>query len=437
MRHARLAPSASHRWMNCPGSIEATKGLSEDPANLEAACYGTGAHCFSEKLLRKGIFEADDRHLGKTFRYRFNDGPASLLVDSDFIQHVNVYLARVEELFRQGGKLTIEQLVMLDCIRADMFGHMDVLLDQGRKIVVADLKFGFVPVFLAENPDALLFNAFDEADINTQLLCYAAGALEMVQWLPEIVQLEVIQPRSFEVEPIQSIELPTAFVEDWVDKIAKPAAARAEDPNAPRVAGEWCRFCPAKMLPNGTVCPAFSEHNEAIVTTDFSEFGVANSLPDVEKLSTDQLLNILRWTPILDAFLREVNAHAFQLLMSGNKELAGFYKLVRGRGTRFWPFETPEETAHAIADYIATNGDEFEQMHFSTKNGVREVFAKVYEPLAVKSPKQIEDLGGLYKKAVQAIAKKRMGNPTLAVASDRRKEIEPFTEYADMGLGDE
>lgn len=434
-RHARNAPSASHRWMNCPGSLEACKDMTEDPANLEAACYGTGAHAFSEKTLRAGSDHVDERHLGETFRYRFNGRPAELTVDADFIEHVNVYLARIMELSRQGGKLTLEQLVRLDCISPNMFGHMDALIDAGRRIVVADLKFGFVPVYLAENPDALLFEAFHEADINTQLLCYAAGALEMLDWLPQEVQLEVIQPRCFEVEPIQSIVVPTAFVEEWVDTIAKPAAAATYRVDAELKAGEWCRFCPAKMT-----CPAFHSHNSALVTIDFQEFVEKPSpamLPDIDSLSTDQLLSILRWTPILDAFLREVNAHAFQLMLSGSDALQGYYKLVRGRGTRYFPWSTYDEGVIELSAAILKRMAE-DEPGLTIEDAERvfktEVLRNITVPIALRSPKQIEDLGGAYKAVVKEFALKRQGNLTLAVDSDRRHGVKPLTEFEDMGL---
>lgn len=436
MRHAKLAPSASHRWINCTGSIDACEGLPEDPANMEAACYGTGAHVFSEKLLRAGKDHVDEKHLGETFRYRFNESPAELTIDADFITHVNVYLDRIMSLSRLGGKLTLEQAVRLDFIRPGMFGHMDALIDQGRRIVVADLKFGFVPVFLIENPDALLFNAYDEGDINTQLLCYAAGALEMVQWLPDEVQLEIIQPRSFEVESVQSIIVPTSYVEEWVDDVAKPAAARVyEQPELK--AGEWCRFCPAKIRPDGVMCSAFMEKNSAIVTADFSEFGVAPSLPDIEKISTAQLLDILRWSPVLDAFLRQANAFAFQLLMSGNKDLEGYYKLVRGRGTRYWPWASYEEGALELSAEVIREMQAAEpEMSASDTERIfkTQILKNITVPIVLRSPKQIEDLGGAYKRAVATLAKKRAGDLTLAKQSDRRNAVEPLTELEDMGL---
>ena len=55
-RHARLGPSAAHRWINCPGSV----ALSEQVSATTGGAYaeeGTVAHSLAELKLRKYLGE--------------------------------------------------------------------------------------------------------------------------------------------------------------------------------------------------------------------------------------------------------------------------------------------------------------------------------------------------------------------------------------------
>ena len=50
--HARLAPSAAKRWMNCPASVRATEDLPDSTS--EAAAEGTAAHELCSHCLMTG-----------------------------------------------------------------------------------------------------------------------------------------------------------------------------------------------------------------------------------------------------------------------------------------------------------------------------------------------------------------------------------------------
>lgn len=422
MDHAKLSPSASERWINCAGSIEACKDI-KDEGN-EAAELGTGAHSLGERTLRAGYTAVDEKLIGKEIRFRYEKGQSTLTVTSEMVEHVNVYVGRVVEVLqsRRKSKLNLEKRVDLRFIRKGMFGHSDTIIDDAANhaLVVSDFKYGFVPVVLVGNEDALLFGAFDEADINTQLLCYAAGALQEYLWLPEEVTLEIIQPRSMEVPPVQSVTLPTDYVWDWAMNVLKPAAAKADDPGSPRTPGHWCRFCPARFD-----CVELTQHVSNQAESDFTSIVAPGAtLPNPSKLSKEQLINILQWIPLIDAWCRETTQHVFNRMMSGEK-FPG-HKLVRGRGSRFWPQENWQTTIEAFAEWFAAQG--------FTGMDVAELHKQILEPVQVKSPAQVEDLGPIFKKAVKMLAEKKAGGLTLAVESDRRKAVEPVSEFAELGI---
>ena len=50
--HSRFGASAAHRWMRCPGSIQASEGLPN--VSSEFAAEGTLLHGVAEDILRGG-----------------------------------------------------------------------------------------------------------------------------------------------------------------------------------------------------------------------------------------------------------------------------------------------------------------------------------------------------------------------------------------------
>ena len=88
--HARLSPSASKRWLTCPGSVRLIESLDLPETFNRYAAEGTVAHEIHElALLAKGV-AAD--HIGKKmtvdgFKFTVNDNMADAVQTSlDYVR---------------------------------------------------------------------------------------------------------------------------------------------------------------------------------------------------------------------------------------------------------------------------------------------------------------------------------------------------------------
>ena len=55
--HAELSASSAHRWISCPASISASRGIAD--SSSAAAEEGTAAHELAERCLRDGTDPRD------------------------------------------------------------------------------------------------------------------------------------------------------------------------------------------------------------------------------------------------------------------------------------------------------------------------------------------------------------------------------------------
>jgi len=172
------------------------------------------------------------------------------------------------------------------------------------------------------------------------------------------------------------------------------AAARTEDPNAPYVPGDHCRFCPATA-----VCPALSKmaHEDAL-----AEFGIVEVEGKIPLPTThEQLAKAMSWIPILKNWCKAVDQYAYQQATVGVK-IPG-YKLVQKRAQRKWT-------------------DEVETIKVLEKGGMLE--HEIYEPPKLKSPAQLEKLLDKdEKKAIEKLITKKSTGLALVEETDKRAEV--------------
>jgi len=396
--HARLAPSASWRWWNCPGSIRMSAGIARTSSVY--ADEGTAAHELAQYCFEKG-FDAD-RFAGEFVNLDAADGrridkseigDRSFPIDDETVEGVQVYLDLVREIaarprngFAGGIEYDCEQFVDLTYLGVAGLdgGTADfAAYDPNEKsLELVDFKYGRgVPV---------------DPQRNTQLLCYALGAIRRYsnRGLAKL-RLTVVQPRCpHPGGPVRTWEADVLDLLDFEAEL-KTRALATFDPEAPLKAGEWCKFCPA-----GAVCPERRNHALALAQAEFSAVGDM-TLPVVAELSGERLSALLGHVGEIEDFCRRVKDHAH--LEAAHGRTPPGWKLVAKRATRKWTDESTVEWALAEAFGIED----------------------IYQPRKLKSPAQIEPMMPGKNKAARAAAladyvSKESSGTVLALESDPR-----------------
>lgn len=387
--HAPLSASAADRWMNCPASFRLSQGFPRQSSTY--AAEGEAAHTLCEETYRLGM---DPRErIGETIRTE--DGQ-EIEVTDEMAEAAAGYAKLLEatapaEAQRTGEIMVFQeyQLTTLGAIDPLLGGSLDFgCIDSFTACVHAlDLKYGKGVVV---NPDC------------AQLRLYALGLLGEAVSEIEAVWLSVYQPRAVDAkgQTFRTVCLPVAELEAWRDRELIPAIARAKDPNAQPVAGEWCRFCPA-----AGGCPAKAELRLVEARAAFGVTPEASAIhpPPVETLTVPQALKVLHFFEALGDYPEQVKGYLQTKAMAG--DLIEGFKLVAKRANRRWTDEGKAEDA-----LRPSLGD------------------KVYEPKALLSPAKMEKAlkaAKLDPACIAPLVEKPDNGLTLVSVTDKRPEITP------------
>ncbi|MEF2552015.1 DUF2800 domain-containing protein [Aurantimonas sp. A2-1-M11] len=329
--HAKLAPSAAHRWLVCPGSIR----MSEDIPNRSTsfANEGSAAHELASKCLTDGKDAADfygwlinvEPAEGKTPfdpPEKCNEpanGETTFDVDDDMAEAVQEYLDHVRGIYgdADAALMSVEERLDMTDLHPGIFGTGDatVFVHATRTLHVIDFKFGK--------------GVAVTADQNPQLMLYGAGAARRHHNLPvEKIALHIVQPRAPHGDGrIRTYETDVLELLEFEDTI-REAALATEAPGAPLAAGEHCRFCPA-----AAICPEHRRHALALAEIEFSDTGEL-VLPAPETMTAEQIGKTLHAADLISNWIKAVQQHAHDQALAGNMP-AGF-KLVAKRAIRKW-----------------------------------------------------------------------------------------------------
>jgi len=294
--------------MACPGAYQAEKDLPEPPESIHAKT-GTAVHAVCEGSLAHN--RAPESYVGETIN--------GVVIAAEMAASARVYVDEVRRLREAvDGALYVERLTHCGGVAPGLlYGTADALIVAPfGECIVVDYKNGAGHVV--------------EADA-VQLRLYALAALEFD---PATVRTVVVQPNAPHPDgPIRSHTYTAEELKAWRADVRAFIKA-AQEPDAPRKAGDHCRWCKA-----GPTCPARRALVLDTAQTDFDAVdGELISPPKPADLSQDDLARILRAADILDAWLKEVRSYAQREAQHGRPPTG--FKLVEGRrGARAWADE--------------------------------------------------------------------------------------------------
>jgi hypothetical protein len=196
------------------------------------------------------------------------------------------------------------------------------------------------------------------------------------------IRFRIAQPRAFHPNgPIREWECPVEDVVAWINDELVPIMNRAEMDHD-LDAGPWCRFCPAKLI-----CPLLTALFGAAAKADTKQ---------IINLSNESLGRSYQYVQAVEFYLKAMKAETYRLLSIG-KEVPGT-KLVAKKANRVF------------------------------KPGAQEVLDARLGPLAysqpeLKSPAEIEKMGGEAALLIKEWAYTPRTGETVALESDKRPGI--------------
>jgi len=295
VQHSKIVGgSTAKRVINCPGSVALVQQMPPQPSS-KYADEGTLLHNVISELLDSDTAVPED-FLGT----KYNEQELTQdLIDEKLLPA----LAALDEIDPDDRmQYAVETLVNFGDLLPGVFGSTDFLGRIDDKAVVLDWKFGSGVAVSAEE--------------NEQLMFYAAAAMRTpnAHWVFDgatEIELIIVQPPSIK----RWVTTPERIKQFERELVA--AVKEAQRPDARLATGDHCRWCAAKP-----VCP---QMNGAIERTTRLK---------IKELNVEQINTMLVQADMLEDWIKDLRALAFQMAESGVK--LPDHKLVAKRATRSW-----------------------------------------------------------------------------------------------------
>jgi len=322
-QHAPRGSSNVHRWLACPGSIEAAKGAPDTPS--EAAAEGTIAHALVAYRLGR-----EAKPGGVTPEMQAASDVVMDVLEGIALQNPGT----PTELYVETPFAFPQTILPPDQVAG--IADLMVYHPEDAEAWAIEFKYGMRPVEVERNPQ-LMFNACG--------LLWTRGVrkLNLVVIQPRVTWHHDGVVRTWSCDGVELVEF-QAEVE---------AAIRASvEPNAPRIPGEHCLHCPVDISCPARVSAALTvAHGPGAGVEQVQEKPIAP-----EQMTDDRLLYVLRHADMLRDWLKAVENHMHRRAMGG-QSVPG-HKLVQARATRKWKAE-PQVVAGELAAVTGLNPERF------------------------------------------------------------------------------
>ena len=419
MKHSPFGGSAASRFMACPGSIALSGQAPPEKPNPYAE-EGTFAHAVAAEALETNA-RSTVAAIGKVLGFLDHGESKTREITAEISKAVDVYLEAVWDEYDldPNSEIEVEQGFALDLDAAEpgeVFGTNDALVysPARRKLTIFDYKHGAGVIVDVED--------------NTQLKFYAIGAMQgHPEWDVREIELVIVQPRAFSADGdgVKRWSLPMSEVIEFPYELNE-AVALCKTADAPLVAGDHCRWCPA-----ATICTAREQSFVTAVREDFAGVDLLGIEPvvaalEVKTLDFDHMARIVAAYDRLGSQIAAMRTAMDEHLLAGGT-IAG-WKVVEAVARRAW---TKGDTE--IADYLElmydVPGDEVMPRKLVTITEAKKLL-KTYVSKA--------DYAEAERDMTLRFTIKESKGLTTAPESDRRAAISPVAaEFGSVMLGNE
>ena len=306
-KHAYLSASASHRWLACPPSAKLCANIADQTS--EYAQQGTDCHELCAYLVEKALGRAVT---DPTENLTFYDAEMRNCAE----EYRNYVLEQIETAkeFCKDPQVMIEQRLDFSRWVENGFGTGDCVIVADEVLQIIDYKHGL----------GVLVSAGDEEHGgNSQMMCYALGALEAFGDIYDInqIQMTIFQPRR---DNVSTYTISKEKLLKWADEVLAPTAQLAYTGKGEFKAGDHCQFCKVKAT-----CRKRAEYNLELAKYDFE---MPATLDDIE------IAAILAKVDEMISWGNDIKEFALQQAQSG-VHFDG-WKIVEGRSNRKFTDET-------------------------------------------------------------------------------------------------
>jgi hypothetical protein len=419
MKHSPFGGSAASRFMACPGSI-ALSGQAPPEKPSPYAEEGTFAHAVAAEALGTSA-RSTTAAIGKVIEFLDHGESKTREITAEISKAVDVYLEAVWDEFDidPDAEIEVEQGFALEIEAAEpgeVFGTNDALVysPARRKLTIFDYKHGAGVIVDVED--------------NTQLKFYAIGAMQgHPEWDVREIELVIVQPRAFSAggDGVKRWSLPMAEVIEFPYELNEAVNA-CKAPDAPLVAGDHCRWCPA-----ATICTAREQAFVTAVREDFAGVDLLGIEPvvaalEVKTLDFDHMARIVASYDRLGSQIAAMRTAMDEHLLAGGTVKG--WKVVEAVARRAWTKGDQE-----IADYLElmydVPGDELRPRKLVTITDAKKLL-KTYVSKA--------DYAEAERDMTLKFTIKESKGLTTAPESDRRAAISPVAaEFGSVMLGNE
>ena len=288
----KLSPSSSHRWLKCPGSINAEKNYPQKKSKY--ALEGTIAHKLAEICLKNT--KSPDKYLNK----KIDD----FFINEEMGNNIKKYIEFINKYKNENSKIFIEKKIMAEDKKFYVEGTLDCCIINKNICHIFDLKYGRGISVSSEN--------------NSQLNFYAIGMLNFLNEnniYCDIFQLHIVQPRinnysSKFIYKKELIEIKTNYNKKCFLTTRK---------NAKRIPGDpQCRWCLAK-----NDCKELNNYLNKIVFKDFNKLDYST-----KKITHFEKKKILDNYLMIKNYIESIKEEIYQKIKAGGQFFN--YKIKKG-----------------------------------------------------------------------------------------------------------